>query len=157
MDTHQHFLHRCLDLAAQQALTSGGGPFAALVVKDNQVIAEGCNQVTGSCDPTAHAEVVAIRAACRALGEFQLRDCVIYSSCEPCPMCLGAIYWARPQAVYYAATREQAASAGFDDSLIYQQIPLSGAQRSIPFRAIPLAEAEAPFAVWKQNLTRRDY
>ncbi len=157
VDIHRPFLQRCLTLAAEQALRPGGGPFAALVVRQGEVIAEAGNQVTGNCDPTAHAEVMAIRAACARLGDHQLRDCIIYSSCEPCPMCLGAIYWARPQAVYYAAGREAAARAGFDDSFIYQQLDLPGPDRSIPFHAVPLEESAAPFTAWQANRHRRDY
>lgn len=154
---HEYFLQRCLALAEQQALTPGGGPFAAIVVKDGNVIAEGCNQVTGNNDPTAHAEVVAIRTACSQLNDFQLSECTLYSSCEPCPMCLGAIFWARPKAVYFAATRHQAADAGFDDGFIYQQIELSGQQRQIPFYQLAVPEAESPFKAWRANQTRRDY
>lgn len=157
MENHHYFLQRCLDLAQQQALVAGGGPFAALVVKNGEIIAEGCNAVTGSCDPTAHAEVVAIRKACTALHDFQLHDCIVYSSCEPCPMCLGAIFWARPKAVYFAATRAQAAAAGFDDSLIYEQIGLAGAERSIPFCALPLSGTDRPFLVWFSNAQRTSY
>lgn len=156
-DNHDFFLQRCLELARQQALTPGGGPFAALVVKGGEIIAEGGNQVTGNCDPTAHAEVAAIRKACAVLKNFQLHDCVIYSSCEPCPMCLGAIFWARPKAVYFAATREQAAAAGFDDSMIYEQIVLKGSERAIPFYAWPCSTADKPFAVWKNNLEKTKY
>lgn len=157
MNDHNYFLQRCLDLAQQQALAPGGGPFAALVVKNGEIIAEGCNAVTGNCDPTAHAEVVAIRKACTALHDFQLHDCIIYSSCEPCPMCLGAIFWARPKAVYFAATREQAAAAGFDDSLIYEQIALTGAERAIPFYTLSVAAANEPFVLWKESVTKTEY
>lgn len=157
MKDHVYFLERCVELANQQALTPGGGPFAAIVVKDGAIIAEGGNQVTGGCDPTAHAEIVAIRKACTALGDFQLHDCVVYSSCEPCPMCLGAIFWARPRAVYYAATREQAAAVGFDDSLIYEQIGRDGAERSVPFYVMPILSANDPFAVWVGNISRKEY
>src|SRR5690606_37251077 len=157
MSDHSYFLQRCLDLAQQQALIPGGGPFAALVVKNGEIIAEGCDAVTGNCDPTAHAEIVAIRKACTTLQDFQLNDCVIYSSCEPCPMCLGAIFWARPKAVYFAATRAQAAAAGFDDSLIYEQIGLAGAERSIPFYVMPVATVNEPFALWKGNVTKAEY
>lgn len=156
MKDHNYFLERCLDLAQQQALLPSGGPFAALVVKNGEIIAEGCNRVTGSCDPTAHAEMVAIRKACTTLQDFQLSDCIVYSSCEPCPMCLGAIFWARPKAVYYAATRAQAA-AGFDDSLIYEQIVMAGAERSIPFYILQVAAASEPFALWKGNVTKTEY
>lgn len=154
---HLHFLQQCITLAQEQALKPGGGPFAAMVVKDGVVIAEAGNQVTGSCDPTAHAEVVAIRKACAKLESFQLQDCIIYSSCEPCPMCLGAIFWARPKTVYFAATREQAASAGFDDGFIYQQIPIAGSERSIPFYNLAHPEADTPFVVWQKHSSRTDY
>jgi len=119
------FLQRAIALAAGNARTSAGGPFGAVVVKDGVVIGEGVNQVTAHHDPTAHAEVLAIREACRKLGVFQLPGCELYTSCEPCPMCLGAIYWARVDRVYFAATQQQAAEAGFDDAFIYQQIPLA--------------------------------
>lgn len=154
---HSFFLRRCLDLAQQQATSCGGGPFAALVVKDGQIIAEGGNLVTANNDPTAHAEVVAIRRACAALHSFQLSDCVVYSSCEPCPMCLGAIFWSRPAAVYFAATRHQAAAAGFDDSLIYQQIDLAGEQRQIPFCHLEVQGSDQPFEIWRKNAARKDY
>ncbi len=151
------WLERCIDLAKAQADSGAGGPFAALVVKNGKVIAEGCNQVTSTNDPSAHAELVAIRNACQALGNFQLEDCEIYSSCEPCPMCLGAIFWARPKAVYFAATREQAAAAGFDDKFIYEQITLGGAERRIPFLHYPSTSADQPFEHWQLCSKRRDY
>lgn len=154
---HQQYLARCISLAATNANRVGGGPFAAIVVKDNQIIAEGCNQVTGHNDPTAHAEVVAIRNACQKLQSFQLEDCIVYSSCEPCPMCLGAIFWARPKAVYFAATRDQAAAAGFDDGFIYQQIPLAGEMRTIPCYTLALPEANEPFEAWQKNSQKMDY
>lgn len=145
---HSEFVSYCIEQARLSA-SAGGGPFAAMVVKEGKVIAEACNRVTLDCDPTAHAEVAAIRAACRALGSHQLENCIIYSSCEPCPMCLGAIYWARADAVYYAATRHQAAAAGFDDSLVYREIATPETQRQIPFTHLSLATAEAPFAAWE--------
>src|SRR5438067_821655 len=125
------FLQQAIDLAVDN-VRRNGGPFAALVVKDGIVIATGANQVTRSSDPTAHAEMVAIREACRVLGDFQLTGCDIYSSCEPCPMCLGALYWARPARVFFAATHDDAAAAGFDDSFIYHQIMVPHSQRSVP-------------------------
>lgn len=156
-DAQQVWLQRCIDLAQAQAASGMGGPFAALVVKNGELIAEGCNQVTCTNDPSAHAEVVAIRNACQKLGSFQLEGCEIYSSCEPCPMCLGAIFWARPKAVYFAATRQQAAAAGFDDEFIYEQVNLAGPQRRIPFIHQPLASANRPFECWQLCTTRCDY
>jgi len=134
-----------------------GGPFAALVVKDGVVIATGTNQVTRTNDPTAHAEMVAIREACRVLGEFQLDGCDFYASCEPCPMCLGALYWARPARVFYAATHADAGAAGFDDSFIYRQIALPPGERSIPMIHVADAAAIRPFAEWRSKAGRTKY
>src|SRR5882757_1474881 len=128
---HNRFLLHAIELAVEN-VRRGGGPFGALVVKDGIVIATGANQVTRTHDPTAHAEIVAIREACRVLGDFQLDGCDVYSSCEPCPMCLGALYWARPARIFFAASHEEAAAAGFDDSLIYREIQVSHSERSIP-------------------------
>jgi guanine deaminase len=116
----EHFMQRAIALAIENVQKGRGGPFAALVVKDGKVIAEGTNRVTSENDPTAHAEIVAIREACRTLGGFQLPDCDLYTTCEPCPMCLGAIYWARPARILYGATAADAAAAGFDDAFIYE-------------------------------------
>jgi guanine deaminase len=134
-----------------------GGPFAALVVKDGVVIATGTNQVTRVNDPTAHAEIVAIREACRVLGDFQLTGCDVYASCEPCPMCLGAIYWARPSRVFFAATHQEAAAAGFDDALIYQQMAVPPAQRTIPMIHLADELRTQPFAEWGGKPDRRRY
>src|SRR6266567_139029 len=117
-----HFMQRALDLAIENVNARRGGPFGAVVVRGGAILAEGTNLVTSTLDPTAHAEITAIRAACRVLQSFQLTGCEIYTTCEPCPMCLGAIYWARPDRVYYAGTREDAAAAGFDDALIYDEL-----------------------------------
>ena len=136
---------------------SDGGPFAALVVKDGGVIASGTNRVTLDKDPTAHAEMVAIREACRVLGDFQLTGCDLYASCEPCPMCLGAIYWARPSRVYFAATHDEAAAAGFDDSFIYQQISVPQAQRTIPMIHLADEWRRRPFEEWGNKMDRRRY
>lgn len=125
-----------------------GGPFAAIVVKDGLVLARGTNLVTSTNDPTAHAEIVAIRDACRALGSFQLNGCDIYTSCEPCPMCMGAIYWARPRAVFYANTRDDAAAIGFDDRFIYDEFSVAHADRRIPMHQILQEEALEAFRVW---------
>lgn len=129
-------------------VADGGGPFGAIIVKDGNVIASSGNRVTAQLDPTAHAEIMAIRVACQVLQDFQLTDCVLYSSCEPCPMCLGAIYWARLREVYFASSRFDAAAAGFDDGLIYQEIPLSPEKRNIPMYSLALANAQSPFQAW---------
>ena len=134
-----------------------GGPFAALVVKDGIVIAAGANQVTRTHDPTAHAEMVAIREACRVLGDFQLTGCDVYSSCEPCPMCLGALYWARPARIFFAATHEDAAAAGFDDRLIYREIGLPTADRTLPTFRIADPEAVGPFDDWRNKSDKTAY
>jgi guanine deaminase len=150
-------MQRAIELAVRNARTGGGGPFAALVVRDGEVIASGVNLVTASNDPTAHAEVVAIREACRALRTFQLTGCEIYASCEPCPMCLGAIYWARPGRVYFASTREDAAAAGFDDSLIYSEIQTPVSARRIPMIPLLRDEAYRAFDEWRANGRRIAY
>jgi tRNA(Arg) A34 adenosine deaminase TadA len=126
-----------------------GGPFGCVIVKDGIIIGTGWNKVIALKDPTAHAEVVAIRAACAHLQDFQLTDCIIYTSCEPCPMCLGAIYWARPLAVYFANTRADAAAIGFDDQFIYQELALPFEERGIPLIGIDKAEAIKVFQEWK--------
>lgn len=144
-------MRRAIELAADNVRNGVGGPFAAIVVRDRRVIAEGTNLVTSTNDPTAHAEVVAIRLACQALGSFQLTGCELYTSCEPCPMCLGAIYWARPSAVYYGATHSDAAEAGFDDSFIYQQTRLKTPDRSIPTKQLLGELATHPFDVWRSQ------
>jgi len=136
---------------------NGRGPFAALVVRGEQVLGEGTNRVTDSNDPTAHAEVVAIRAACANLRTFQLTGCDVYTSCEPCPMCLGAIYWARPARVFYASTREDAAHIGFDDALIYQELNVPLAQRKIPMTQLLRNEALHAFQEWARNPHKREY
>jgi guanine deaminase len=150
------FLQQVIDLAIEN-VRRDGGPFAALVVRDGVAIATGTNQVTRTNDPTAHAEMVAMREACRVLGDYQLAGCDLYSSCEPCPMCLGAIYWARPARVYFAATHAEAAQAGFDDSFIYTQIDLPHAERSIPMLHIADARATKPFEAWVTKSDRKDY
>ena len=134
-----------------------GGPFGAIVVKDGKIVGKGNNQVTSSNDPTAHAEVVAIRDACKNLNSFQLDDCVLYTSCEPCPMCLGAIYWARPNKVFYANTREDAAAIGFDDNFIYEEIKVSMDDRKIPFEQIGREEALRVFEEWQNKMDKLEY
>lgn len=134
-----------------------GGPFGAVVVKDGKIVGRGSNCVTINNDPTAHAEVMAIREACRNLNTFQLTGCEIYSSCEPCPMCLGAIYWARPDRIYYAASKNDAADAGFDDTFIYKEIDIAPAQRTIPATQFDREEALPTFQAWKASEQKIDY
>jgi tRNA(Arg) A34 adenosine deaminase TadA len=149
------FLREAIAMAREGMERGDGGPFGCVIVKDGRVVGRGNNQVTSSNDPTAHAEVVAIRDACSALGHFQLEDCVVYTSCEPCPMCLGAIYWARPARVVFAATRADAAAAGFDDQLIYDELPLPTGQRRLPMQQGLRDEANRIFDTWlaKQDRT----
>jgi len=135
----------------------GGGPFAALVVKDGEIIASGVNQVTATNDPTAHAEIVAIREACQKLKNFQLDSCDIYTTCEPCPMCLGAIYWARPARVFFANTREDAKRIGFDDEFIYEQVALPIGERSIPFIPLMREAALEAFRLWERKADKAPY
>ena len=151
------FMQRAISLAIENVRSGRGGPFGAVVVKDGKIIAEGVNGVTTMNDPTAHAEMAAIRAACSVLGDFQLARCDIYTSCEPCPMCLGAIYWARPAHVFYACTAGDAAAAGFDDSFIYQQLWLPPDQRRIPMVALLREEAPAAFRAWREKSDKVPY
>jgi guanine deaminase len=148
---------RAIELAIENVRSGRGGPFGAVVVKDGRMIASGTNQVTASNDPTAHAEVIAIRAACAALDTFQLDGCDLYTTCEPCPMCLGAIYWARLSRVFFGGTAADAAAAGFDDALIYEQLDLPLEQRKIPFIPMMREEALACFQEWKAKTDRIDY
>ena len=154
---HEEFLRRAIALAAGNASGGLGGPFGAVIVRDGAVVAEGANHVTTWHDPTAHAEVVAIREACRLAGSHELRGCVIYASCEPCPMCLAAIYWARLDALYYAASRQDAADAGFDDSFLYEQIPLAESERALRTKRLRLGESGEPFAIWRKSVTKIRY
>jgi tRNA(Arg) A34 adenosine deaminase TadA len=151
------FIYKTIDLALENVKSGQGGPFGALVVKDGQIIATGVNQVTLTFDPTAHAEMVAIRKACNAIGNFELTGCEIYCSCEPCPMCLGAIYWARPAKVFFAATASAAANAGFDDSFIKDQIRLPYVQQQLPIAQIVHKESLAPFQAWKAKADKIEY
>jgi len=149
-------IKQVLELAVDN-VRRDGGPFAALVVKDGVVIATGANQVTRTTDPTAHAEIVAIREACRVLGEFQLTGCDVYTSCEPCPMCLGALYWARPANVYFVATHRDASAAGFDDTFIYNEMRVPHQERQIPMFQVKDEEAKRPFEEWKKKADRAKY
>jgi tRNA(Arg) A34 adenosine deaminase TadA len=145
----EKFLTKAIELSKMGMQSGQGGPFGCIVVKGDEIVGEGNNQVTSSNDPTAHAEVVAIRNACEKLGTYQLNDCEIYTSCEPCPMCLGAIYWARPKRVIYANTKEEAAAIEFDDDFIYNEINTSMIERKIPFIHHPHAKAKEVFEAWK--------
>lgn len=148
---------RAIELSIANVRSGRGGPFAAVVVKDGKIIAEAANCVTSTNDPTAHAEVVAIREACKKLGNFELKDCTIYTSCEPCPMCLGAIYWARPARVYFGGTAADAAKAGFDDSFIYEEIARPHASRKIPMISMMHEEALAAFRAWEEKPDKIGY
>ena len=151
------FMRRAIALAEEGMSTGAGGPFGAVVVKDGEVIAEGWNIVTSSNDPTAHAEITAIRRACENLNPFQLEDCILYTSCEPCPMCLGAIYWARPKKVYYALKHSDAAKIGFDDQFIYEELDKDIDNRKVPFVNILREEGLPVFEKWDQKENRIDY
>jgi guanine deaminase len=146
--TNEDFMREAIQLSLEGVRSGRGGPFGCVVVRDNQVVGRGSNQVTSSCDPTAHAEVVAIREACRALNTFQLPGCTLYTSCEPCPMCLSAIYWARIPAVFYGNTRGQAAEIGFDDDFIYGEIPLPLEKRRLSMKPLLSNEAQGAFREW---------
>lgn len=151
MTREEKFMHEAIALSRKGVEQNEGGPFGCIVVKDDQIVGRGNNRVTSSNDPTAHAEVVAIRDACRNLNSFQLEGCEIYTSCEPCPMCLGAIYWARPSKVYFGNTREDAAGIDFDDSMIYEEITKNIAERKIPIQSICREEALKIFELWRKK------
>lgn len=144
------FMQQAIDLSIE-SVANGGGPFGAVIVRNGEVIATGTNRVTESCDPTAHAEVSAIRAACAKLGEFKLSGCTIYSSCEPCPMCLSALYWAGVERIFYGNTKQDAKAINFDDSFIYDQIALDYSERSIPCINIMRQQALAGFKAWQEK------
>jgi guanine deaminase len=150
------FMRQAIALALENIRT-GGGPFAALVVKDGAVVATGANRVTATNDPTAHAEIVAMREACKKLGSFQLDDCEIYTTCEPCPMCLGAIYWARPARVFFASTASDAAAAGFDDAFIYDELETPVEERRIPMTEVQREEALVIFQEWLAKSDKTPY
>ncbi|MBE6188840.1 MAG: nucleoside deaminase [Rikenellaceae bacterium] len=147
------FMQLAIDLSIEN-VAQGGGPFGAVIVRNGEVIATGTNRVTESCDPTAHAEVSAIRAACAALKDFKLTGCTVYSSCEPCPMCLSALYWAGVERIYYGNTKQDAASINFDDSFIYDQLALDYTQRAIPCINIMREEALAGFKAWVEKVDK---
>ncbi len=151
------FLEKAIALSKQGMENGQGGPFGCVIVKNNEIIGEGNNRVTSTNDPTAHAEVVAIREACKKLNTYQLNDCDIYTSCEPCPMCLGAIYWARPRRVIYANTRQEAAAIEFDDEFIYSEINAAMVDRKIPFIHSPHPAAKEIFIAWKNWSGKQKY
>lgn len=151
------FMKRAVDLARKNLKTGSGGPFGCVIVKNNQIIGEGWNRVIEENDPTSHAEMNSIRNTCKNLNSFQLNDCEIYTSCEPCPMCLGAIYWARPTKVYFAANRKEAADIGFDDEYIYKEFELPLPERQIKLEHIKSEEMDAIFEEWKQKSNKITY
>src|SRR5216684_798338 len=150
-------MRRAIAMALENVRSGSGGPFAALIVKEERILAEGTNRVTLTNDPTAHAEVVAIREACRVLADFQLRACDLFTTCEPCPMCLGAIYWARPARTFYAATAADAAQAGFDDAFIYDELKIAPSGRRIPIEQLLRDDSLVIFSVWKQQKNKTPY
>ncbi|MGX9986121.1 nucleoside deaminase [Chryseobacterium sp. POL2] len=156
MSNHENFMQRAIECSCEN-LDLGGGPFGAVIVKNGKIIAEGSNKVTLNNDPTAHAEVVAIRNAAKHLDDFNLSGCEIYTSCEPCPMCLSAIYWARIDKIYYANTRNDAKDIGFDDSLIYDEIPLAIEDRKIPMVQLLRDEAQSTFQKWTKKADKTEY
>ncbi len=151
------FLRQTIAMAKENGEALDGGPFAAIIVKEGTVIARGCNHVTPSNDPTAHAEVTAIREACRKLGTFQLEGCTIYASCEPCPMCMGAIYWARLSRIVFAADQHQAAAAGFDDAFIYKELASDIRHRQLPTLQALREEGNEPLKAWVNNPLKKEY
>lgn len=151
------FMQQAIDLAVENVSSGAGGPFGAVVVKDGKVLATGVNRVTANHDPTAHAEVQAIRAACAALGDFQLKGCVVYTSCEPCPMCLAAIYWSRCEGIFYGCTAADAAAAGFDDSFLYVEVKKPISERTIPTERLLGDEAMETFNTWRAQTDKVEY
>ncbi len=156
-DPHETHMREAIRLAVENVESGRGGPFGAVIVKDGRTIARGANLVTATHDPTAHAEIVAIRLACEALQSFQLTGCTVYCSCEPCPMCLGALYWARPEAIVYACTKEDAAAIDFDDAFIYTELALAPEHRGIPTRQLLRDEARIAFERWRTSSGRVEY
>ncbi|MDO8847225.1 MAG: nucleoside deaminase [Coriobacteriia bacterium] len=154
---HEEYMRRAIALSREKMREDEGGPFAAIVVRDGAIVGEGWNQVTGHNDPTAHAEIVAIREACRTLGTFSLEGCVIYTSCEPCPMCLSAIHWAHIDSVFYANTADDAAAIGFDDARLYHELALSPDERTLPMARLLAGEAIEVFREWAADPDRVPY
>ena len=150
-------MRRAIALSEETMHSNGGGPFGAVIVQNDVIIAEGCNRVVSSLDPTAHAEIEAIRAAWKAVGQFHLWGCELYTSCEPCPMCLGAIYWARLDRIFYANTRQDASAIGFDDDFIYCELFRLPAERSIPADRLLANEARGTFDIWQRKTDKTPY
>ena len=157
MENQKKFMREAIRLSIENVQSGNGGPFGTVIVKNGNIIASGVNKVTQSNDPTAHAEIVAIRSACETLGTFQLVGCEIYCSCEPCPMCLGAIYWARPDRIYFANTREDAADINFDDNFIYNELDVSISQRKLPTTQLLRDEAQLAFKQWRESTAKTEY
>jgi guanine deaminase len=157
MQGNPEFMKQAIQLATDNVTTGNGGPFGAVIVKDGKVIATGANQVTTINDPTAHAEVVALRNACQALGTFKLEGCELYTSCEPCPMCLAATYWARCSAIYYGCNMDDAAKAGFDDAFLYEEIKKPLSERTIPISNLCKQEAWTAFQAWLDSPNKVEY
>jgi tRNA(Arg) A34 adenosine deaminase TadA len=157
MKNHEEFMSEAVKAALKGMSNNEGGPFGCIIVKNGEIIGSGNNKVTSTNDPTAHAEVTAIRDACKNIGSFQLDGCIIYTSCEPCPMCLGAIYWARPDKVYYGSNQQDAANIGFDDEFIYKEIALPYEKRSIPFEQVGREIALEPFIKWSEKQDKIEY
>lgn len=157
MVKQKKFMAEAIALSEKGLQNNEGGPFGCVVVKDDKIIGRGYNQVTSTNDPTAHAEIIAIREACKALGTFQLEECEIYTSCEPCPMCLGAIYWSHAKVIYYANTRKDAAEIGFDDSLIYDEFNTGIKNRKIPLINFGRADAQIAFKKWSEKKDKKTY
>tara|TARA_B100001105_G_scaffold215723_1_gene181250 strand:- start:395 stop:868 length:474 start_codon:yes stop_codon:yes gene_type:complete len=157
MEKQKQFMKEAIRLSMENAKNGKGGPFGTVIVKNGNIIASGVNKVTQSSDPTAHAEIVAIRSACETLGTFQLVGCEIYCSCEPCPMCLGAIYWARPDRIYFANTRKDAADINFDDNFIYNELDVSISQRKLPTTQLLRDEAQMAFTQWRESTAKTEY
>jgi len=157
MENQKKFMREAIRLSIENVQSGNGGPFGTVIVKNGKIIASGINKVTQSNDPTAHAEIVAIRSACETLGTFQLVGCEIYCSCEPCPMCLGAIYWARPDRIYFANTKEDAADINFDDNFIYNELDVSTTQRKLPTTQLLRDEAQMAFTQWRESTAKIEY
>ena len=153
----ENFMNMAIDTAIKGVLSNDGGPFGCVIIKNGEIIGTGNNKVTSSNDPTAHAEIMAIREACKNLKSFQLDDCILYTSCEPCPMCFGAIYWARPKKVFYGCNKTDAAEIGFDDEFIYKELDLELSKRSIPFEQINRENAVKAFNAWKEKDDKIEY
>jgi tRNA(Arg) A34 adenosine deaminase TadA len=157
MSREEKFMLEAIRLSKESSEANKGGPFGCVIVKEDKIIGRGNNQVLRNSDPTAHAEIMAIRDACQTLGSFQLDDCEVYTSCEPCPMCLGALYWARPKAIYFANSHTDAARIGFDDSMIYKEVCKKAEGRKIPMRQVAMQETLDVFDQWQEKNEKNVY